>query len=64
MRLDAWIIKTGPKIVAKKMKVDPSTVSSWRTRKAFPRPDKLRQIYKLSEGKVTYEEMVHHFCGR
>lgn len=63
MKLDTFIEKTGPKLLARKLRVDPSTVSNWRRRRSFPRPKKLMQIFVLSEGKVTYEEMIHHFVG-
>jgi transcriptional regulator with XRE-family HTH domain len=64
MKLSTWIQDTGPKEIAKKIGVDPSTVSNWRQGKAFPRPRRLMQIFALSKGKVTYAEMVHHFVGR
>ncbi len=64
MRLDVWIEKTGPKEVAKQLKVDPSTISNWRTGKSFPKPERLVQLYKLSMGRVTYAEMIQHFLSK
>ena len=63
MTLRVWIRETGPKVVAAKLGVDPSTVSSWRIGRAFPRAPMLYKIYKASGGRVTYREMVHHFVN-
>ncbi len=62
MKLNTWIEKTGPKIVAKRMKVDPSTVSLWRRGKTFPRAKRLMQLHRLSGGKVSFKEMINHFA--
>ncbi len=61
MTLRTWIEETGPKVIAQKLKVDPSTVSAWRNGQAFPRPKRLVQLHQLSKGKVTYEAMIQHF---
>jgi DNA-binding transcriptional regulator YdaS (Cro superfamily) len=58
MQLNIWIEKTGPKKVAKLLRVDPSSVSQWRTRGVLPRPRIMIKINKLSGGRVTYEEMI------
>jgi transcriptional regulator with XRE-family HTH domain len=59
--LQEWIIKTGPKKVAQQLNVDPSTVSGWRNKKTFPRPDKLKLIHQLSKGRVTYQSIIEDF---
>ena len=61
MTLTNWIINTGPKKVAKLLNVDPSTVSIWRSRGALPRPAQMVRIYKLTKGRVSYQEMVEGF---
>lgn len=58
MTLRRWIIKTGPKEVARKLKVDPSTVSNWKCGTAFPRRKQLIKINRASKGEVTYTEMI------
>lgn len=63
MKIDKWIEQVGPKVVARKLNVDVSTVSTWRSGTAFPRPEKLLAIYKLSRGRVTYDRMIHHFLS-
>lgn len=60
MRFDDWIKEVGPKEVAKKLKVDVSTVSHWRNGDAFPRARFCKQIFQMSEGRVSYGEMVEH----
>ncbi len=61
MRLDTWIKSTGPRVVARAMNVDPSSVSAWQNGYMCPRPKRLVQIHKLSKGKVSYAEMILHF---
>lgn len=64
MTLVTWIEKTGPKNLAKKMRVDPSTICNWKLSKSWPDPKRLLQINKMSGGKVTIVSMVHHFAKR
>ena len=61
MKLDTWIEKTGPKVIAKKFRVDPSTVSYWRSGTRCPNPRRLYKIHQMSGGKVSYKEMIEHF---
>ncbi len=61
MTLETWIKKTGPKEVARLCAVDPSTVSYWRTGKALPRPHHLIRITQVSNGLVTYKQMIEGF---
>lgn len=63
MKFESWIKKTGPKNIARALNVDPSTVSNWRTKKSFPRPEKLKRIHQMTKGRVSYEEIVNHFIG-
>lgn len=60
MTLKVWIIKTGPKKVAKMLNVDPSTVSSWKTNGTLPRPKVMVKINKLTKGRVSYREMIEN----
>lgn len=61
MTLSSWIVTTGPKNVAKLLKVDAATVSQWKNQNAFPRPKHLVKINKLSKGQVTYRSMIESF---
>lgn len=61
MKLNKWIEKTGPKKVAKLLRVDPASVSNWKLGRSCPRPKKLHKIHVLSKGQVSYKEMVLHF---
>lgn len=61
MHLNTWIEKVGPKAVAARLGVDDSTVSNWKVGKAFPRPQILVAINKMSRGKVTIPGMVHYY---
>lgn len=58
MTLKHWIEKTGPKECAKLLKVDPATVSYWKLGSSLPRPHHMVKIYRLTNGRVTYKEMV------
>jgi hypothetical protein len=63
MTLSNWIIRTGPKNVAKILNVDPGTVSQWKRKKSCPRPALLVKINKLSRGEVTYKSMLESFVS-
>ena len=64
MTLRAWILKTGPKNAAKLLKVEPATLSCWKTRKSFPKAKSMIMINKLSKGQVTFEHMVRYASRR
>lgn len=64
MTLSNWIIREGPKNIAKKLRVDPSTVCLWKKGRAFPRAKTLVKIHRMSRGKVTYAEIIEHYAGR
>jgi DNA-binding transcriptional regulator YdaS (Cro superfamily) len=61
MTLNKWIIKTGPKKVAKLLRVDPGTVSQWKTLDACPRPRAMVKIHQLSKKQVSYQSMIESF---
>lgn len=61
MTLRDWIEKTGPKKVATILKVDPSTVSAWKTGTNQIPPIRMYEIHKLSKGKVSYKTMIEHY---
>ncbi len=58
MTLCDWIEKTGPKAVAKLLKVDPSTVSLWRNGKSTPTTKMMKKINEVTKGKVTYKSII------
>ena len=58
MTLRDWIIETGPKKAAKLLKVEPATISYWKTGRQLPRPKYMVKINQLSKGKVSYKEMI------
>lgn len=64
MTLHAWIEKTGPKKVAKLLKVNESTVSRWRSYQSLPRPNKLMKIKTLSKNKIKTADVVATFTKR
>lgn len=64
MKIDLWIKEVGPKKVAKLLRVEPQTVSAWRTGIACPRPQKMVQIKKVSKGKVDYKDMIEPFVAK
>lgn len=61
MTLQDWIIKTGAKKVSKLLRVEPVSVSNWKRCKQLPRPRVMVSIYKLTNGEVTYKEMIETF---
>ncbi len=64
MKFNTWIEHTGPKVIAKALKVDPSTVSLWRLGKSLPRPKHMISIFRMSKGQVTFDEMIRHAVKR
>lgn len=64
MTLSSWIVKTGPKTVARLLKVDPSTISQWKNLNAVPRPETMVKIYKLSRGRVSYKSIVECYTRK
>lgn len=58
MTLCDWIQKTGPKAVARLLKVDPSTVSLWRNGRSVPRAETMLKIHTITLGKVSYRSML------
>ena len=61
MTLCDWIVKTGPKEVAKLLNVDPSTVSLWRKGANIPHVKTMVKIVKTTKGKVTYRDIIEPF---
>lgn len=62
MTFKNWVETTGPKNIAKKLKVDPSTVSQWKIGKTCPPARVLIWFHQESKGKLTYPEMLRHFA--
>lgn len=58
MTLQAWIDKEGPKNIANLLKVDSSTVQTWKAGSSLPRPKLMMKIHQLSRGKVSYKSMI------
>lgn len=58
MTLQAWIDSKGPMNVAHLLKVDSSTVHTWKAGTSLPRPKIMVHIHQLSRGRVTYKSMI------
>lgn len=58
MKLETWIVKTGPKKAAQILDVDTSTISRWKTGRSLPPAKVMFKIHKVTKGKVTYKEMI------
>jgi len=63
MNFARWIEKTGHRKVAAKLKVDPSTVSLWAARSSLPKPATMKEIVKVSGGRVSYKEIIEPFVN-
>lgn len=61
MTVTQWIETGPPKQIAKKMKVEPSTVSLWRHGRSCPKPKSLIKMHELSG--IPYEDLVRHFAN-
>jgi len=60
--LKAWIDKVGATKIAEALSVEVSTVRHWRSGHCLPQTKQMRAIRKLSNGQVTYENMIDpHF---
>ena len=59
MTIQKWVQTIGGQDkAAKVLGVDRSTVSLWITQGVLPRPKTMIKIHKISNGKVSYKEMV------
>lgn len=56
-----WLEKETLRGAAKKLGVDPSAVWAWRHGKSCPRPELMREIKILSNGKVNYTDIINHY---
>jgi DNA-binding transcriptional regulator YdaS (Cro superfamily) len=54
----AWIDENGLHGVAKLLKCHYNTVYYWRTGRWHPRPEQMREIKRLTKGKITYEDIL------
>lgn len=64
MTLAQWIETTGPKIVSKTLRVDPSAVSAWRNGHSCPRPKYLVRINAMSKGRVKIDSVIRQFANK
>jgi hypothetical protein len=62
--LKDWINSEGLYEVARKLKVNRVTVDYWRKGIGLPKPQIMREIVKLTDGKVSYEEMIETYFAR
>lgn len=53
-----WIDEVGIQELAEKLGIDPSTISHWRRGHCWPRVEQMRQIRKISKGRITYEDII------
>jgi hypothetical protein len=58
MTLRTWIDQKGPMNVAHLLKVDSSTVQTWKAGTSLPRPKHMIKIHQLSRGRVSYKAMI------
>jgi len=60
MKIDEFITKTGTKVpeFAKALNVSKATAYRWLDGSRFPNRKKLQEIYKLTEGKVTPNDLI------
>lgn len=61
MTLDQWINKVPQKTLAKKLGVNAATIHYWTIYSSLPRPEMMREIKRLSRGKVTYDSMIESY---
>lgn len=60
--LKDWIDKTGTTEVSELLQVGESTVRQWRRGFCLPRAEQMREIKRLTNGSVDYDEMIDgHF---
>ncbi len=62
MTFKDWIEKQGHKTLAKKMRRDPSSISSWKTGRSMPTYRDLPRLVRLMAGDVTFEDFAAHFA--
>lgn len=59
MKLSTWIEKTGGySKAAQKLEILRPRVYAWRNGANLPRPDVMKKIVKITNGKVSYKEMI------
>lgn len=58
---DAWIAKTTTVKIGQALNVDPATVRHWRQGRVLPCPRLMREIVKLSKGKISYAIMIEGY---
>lgn len=60
-----FIVEIGPNKLARKLKINESTVRQWRRGYCLPRAEYMLKINRLTKGRLTYAEMIEtHFKNR
>jgi hypothetical protein len=63
MSLREFINKFTVKRLSEELTLDSSTIRYWRTGRSLPRVWDMKAIVVLSNGAVTYEEMIETFLA-
>lgn len=58
MSLSDWIELNGVPTISRMLNVTPNTVRYWRIGESLPKASQMRQIKKLSNGLVGYEQII------
>lgn len=53
-----WISEEGPGKLSELLDVQVTTVRHWRTGHCLPRVDQMKQIKKLTKGRIGYAEII------
>ena len=56
MRLEKYIEQVGDKPAAKLFGVSHRTTQAWRYKSRKPKPEKAKEIVRITQGKVSLEE--------
>lgn len=64
MTLAEWITKETSVVVARKLSTTVGCVNIWRRGLVLPRTKLMKLIVELSDGAVSYEEMIETFHSR
>jgi hypothetical protein len=64
MKFEKWIKEKTPRQVARALDIDQSTVWHWTKKRTCPKVSTMREIVKVSEGRVSYEDMIEYFLSK
>ncbi len=61
--LSDWITQVGPANIAKKLKINVTSVCQWQDYHCLPRPEMMLKIQSLSKEQVSCNGMVREFVN-